>query len=203
MLPWLVLLGRCCPFWAAELKQPSMSAACAAELPLQHVWSMIRRCDVIVRSFEAQGACLAWLQGDSNAAELAAAGYDTRPVIAALQELPKSLPSPEGAAQHNSATSDDIASAGFIDAQAAAVAQQLQTLGLTLSTFAISCACNNPYCSNLEGPSEVELVQGRARLCGKCRVARYCSKECQAQHWKLHKPACKALAAAQQAQGSA
>lgn len=29
------------------------------------------------------------------------------------------------------------------------------------------------------------------RLCGRCRRAAYCSRECQERHWKAHKPACK------------
>jgi len=202
VLPWLVLLGRCCPFWAGEL-QYSLSAPSAAVLLalLDSLSSTMKMAKVKVVEcvLRAQEACLAWLQGDSNAAELAAAGYDTRPVIAALQALP---PLPPGAAQHNAAASDSRTAVGM-DAQITAFAQQLQPLSRALSTLAISCACNNPHCSNLDGLSELELVQGRARLCGKCRVARYCSRECQAQHWKLHKPACKALEAAQQAQSNA
>uniref|UniRef100_A0A6C0I0E5 MYND-type domain-containing protein n=1 Tax=viral metagenome TaxID=1070528 RepID=A0A6C0I0E5_9ZZZZ len=27
--------------------------------------------------------------------------------------------------------------------------------------------------------------------CGKCQKAYYCSKECQVENWKTHKPACK------------
>lgn len=29
------------------------------------------------------------------------------------------------------------------------------------------------------------------KKCGNCRVAKYCSKECQRVHWKEHKPICR------------
>jgi hypothetical protein len=32
--------------------------------------------------------------------------------------------------------------------------------------------CNNPPCSNLSGVSELQLVGGKACVCGGCRVAR-------------------------------
>lgn len=37
--------------------------------------------------------------------------------------------------------------------------------------------------------------QLRVHMCGGCKVAHYCSKTCQTQHWKQHKPMCAALAA--------
>ena len=33
----------------------------------------------------------------------------------------------------------------------------------------------------------------RFKSCGQCHNASYCSKKCQTQHWKKHKPLCKAL----------
>jgi hypothetical protein len=51
-------------------------------------------------------------------------------------------------------------------------------------------------CWNLSGPSEAQLVRGTSTKCAGCRTACYCSKECQVEDWKPHKPACKALAAA-------
>jgi len=188
LLPWLVLLGRCCLHWALELQQSSV--ACWAEHESHS--------SLVVCFTAVQGACLGWLQDDSTVDELAAAGYDTGRVVAALQAL--ALP---GADNDSATASDDSESASICDSNAITLAQQLRVMGLALNTLAISCACNNPYCSNLEGLSELELVQGRARQCAKSRTARYCSRECQAQHWKLHKPACKALEAALQAQSSA
>jgi hypothetical protein len=74
--------------------------------------------------------------------------------------------------------------------------QQLHALGATLSTLAISSACNNPTCSNVSWPSEAGLVKGSSTACRGCRVARCCCRHCQKEHWKLHKTVCKALAAA-------
>ena len=34
------------------------------------------------------------------------------------------------------------------------------------------------------------------KVCAKCKVARYCSKECQTAHWRSHKALCKKLCAA-------
>ena len=50
--------------------------------------------------------------------------------------------------------------------------------------------CNNPCCVDLKGVSEV-VASGK--VCTKCQVARYCSRECQVQHWDVHKPVCKRL----------
>jgi hypothetical protein len=77
-----------------------------------------------------------------------------------------------------------------------ALLQQLQQTGLALCSMAVPCLCNNPRCTNTSGPTELSLVSGRSCVCGACRVAHYCSRACQAQHWKQHKPVCKALAAA-------
>jgi hypothetical protein len=74
--------------------------------------------------------------------------------------------------------------------------QEMQAVGKALACFAIPQACNNPVCGNVSGPSEAQLVGGRSCLCAGCCTARYCSRECQRQHWKQHKPVCKALAAA-------
>jgi len=193
LLPWLVLLGRCCLHWALELQQSRGSSI-----------TRLQRGSHLLLGADFKGAreaCLVWLQHDSNTAELAAAGYDTWRAVAALQAL--TIPARAGDRSAAGSHGSQSAAAAMSDADVATLVQQLHALGLGLNTLAISCACNNPHCCNLEGLSELDLVQGRARLCAKCRVARYCSKSCQAQHWKLHKPACKALEAAQQAQGSA
>lgn len=80
----------------------------------------------------------------------------------------------------------------------ASYSDHLHALGLSLTSFATPLACSNPGCGNLGGASEAALVGGRSCVCGGCRVARYCGRDCQHQHWKAaHKPVCKALAAAQ------
>jgi hypothetical protein len=66
--------------------------------------------------------------------------------------------------------------------------------------------CNNPGCRNLDGLSEQELVSGRSSRCSGCKVARYCSRECQTEHWGApagHKAVCKHLRAAAAARHAA
>jgi hypothetical protein len=80
--------------------------------------------------------------------------------------------------------------------QLQALQVQLSAFGGLLSALAHPYACNNPDCANLSGVSEVRLVTGHSTKCSGCKTARYCCKACQVQHWKQHKPVCKALAAA-------
>jgi hypothetical protein len=56
--------------------------------------------------------------------------------------------------------------------------------------------CNEPSCCFLEKPSEVQSVGGKGTKCSGCWIARYCSVAHQRLHWKKHKPACRAVAAA-------
>jgi hypothetical protein len=76
------------------------------------------------------------------------------------------------------------------------VFDHLEATGLAFLSLATPYACNSPACSNVSGPSELLLVNGRSCVCGGCRVAHYCSRDRQRQHWKQHKPVCQALAAA-------
>ena len=63
-----------------------------------------------------------------------------------------------------------------------------------MNALPVDFACNNPECDCLDGPLELGLVSHRAQVvCGGCGVARYCSRECQEQHWGQHKRVCKAL----------
>ena len=41
-----------------------------------------------------------------------------------------------------------------------------------------------------------ESTSAELMTCGKCHQARYCSSECQASHWKLHKTSCRLLGGA-------
>ncbi|GAB4815516.1 hypothetical protein N2152v2_002562 [Parachlorella kessleri] len=50
--------------------------------------------------------------------------------------------------------------------------------------------CANLLCTNMRGCSEGRL---RGRRCGGCGVVRYCSRECQRQHWVQHGQVCEAL----------
>jgi hypothetical protein len=156
-------------------------------------------------------SCKAWLSDPSTSAQLAAAGYDmqllTSKLDAALQAadavqdpgtgLCELLQMPS-VAELEELVPQAAATAGHIVSAEAVMqlVEQLRAFGAALSTLAISSACNNPACSNVSGPSEAGLVKGSSSTCGGCRTARYCCRACQTQHWKLHKPVCKALAAA-------
>jgi hypothetical protein len=115
-----------------------------------------------------------FLQVQGVAEHMAAAGLDTTEI---LQQVSAVLVTEEA------------------DVQPAA----WRSLGVSLTSLAFPYACNNPTCSNLSGPQELQLVNGRSCMCGGCRVAHYCSRACQRQHWQAHKPVCKAIAAAQAA----
>jgi hypothetical protein len=122
-------------------------------------------------------SCSTWLSDPSTSAQLAAARYDVErlksQLDAALQTASAlQLPETAAAAAWHNASAD-----AFMQ-----LAQRLRVLGSALSTLAISSACNNPTCSNLNGPSEAGLVKGRSSTCGGCRVARYCCEPCQNQY---------------------
>jgi hypothetical protein len=106
----------------------------------------------------------------------------------------------EGAGAHLSAAGLNVSETlQLLDAASEAAGSQAtawRSLGVSLTSLAFPYACNNPTCSNLSGPQELQLVNGRSCMCGGCRVAHYCSRACQVQHWKAHKPVCRAIAAA-------
>ena len=64
-----------------------------------------------------------------------------------------------------------------------------------------SC-CDEPSSCCLDKPSELQLAMGKGTKCSACGVARYCSPAHQGLHWKQHKPACRAFAAAAAAHAS-
>jgi hypothetical protein len=131
----------------------------------------------------------------SIAAQLSAAGFVLGPMQMQLQLTYDAF----GSIQAN--PQDELLLEAVTEFSTAVVC--LQQAGLALSTLAFRTSCNNPSCSNLSGIMEVQLVSGRSCKCAGCREARYCSKECQGQHWQQHKPVCKSLAAAKAAAAAA
>jgi len=134
-----------------------------------------------------------WLTAPAVADQLAAAGHNTQQLPLLCQEL---LSARRTAAE--AWPSDN-----FTEATAMALVQQLQVTGRALAGLAVPTMSCNPSCSNITGPSDLQLVSGRSCLCGGCRTARYCSRACQKAAWKQHKPACSALAAASAAAAAA
>jgi hypothetical protein len=61
--------------------------------------------------------------------------------------------------------------------------------------------CWNPLCCNLSGLSEMDV---KTFHCPRCRQAQYCSRACQAAHWKAgHKAVCRPVATAPQVPAAA
>jgi len=218
MLPWVVLFGRCCSIWAKQLLQGALGqhpqgpkslhlfylpyttileiftrrvGPMTPELLLTLQMHSVFGLDPTIGDQTVAVSCLksvrAWLCLPSTVQQLTAAGYD----MVLLQ-------SQMAAAVEAALVVQQVAAAapGALHPAVAQLVQGLHALGESLSAFAISSACNNPACSNITAASEAQLVKGRSRTCAGCRKARYCCKACQTQHWKLHKPVCKALAAA-------
>lgn len=48
-------------------------------------------------------------------------------------------------------------------------------------------SCEFPECKNEE---DITSNSGTFKVCGKCRSAKYCSKQCQEKHWSIHKKFC-------------
>jgi hypothetical protein len=151
-----------------------------------------------LRIIECVVACRDWLGRSDTMGQLSAAGYNCQPLAQLLDAV---------SAHHDAATTA-VAAAAAVAAPTAGEAKtavvrvcdlgwKLEALGKALSALPMDWACNNYTCGNLFGLSEQGEVMGRARMCGGCRVARYCSKLCQTEHWKQHKAACKVMAAAQ------
>jgi len=187
LLPSLVLIGRCFLVWAQQLHQmvPQLLQIHARGGPTPSPWSAAQ-----ALTASALSCMFERLTDPVVAQQLAAAGHDTQQLLLLLQDL---LSAQRTVTE---AWPSDAISDGFTEATAMALVQQLQVTGRALAGLAVPTMCCNPCCSNIAGPSDLQLVSGRSCLCGGCRTARYCSRVCQKAAWKQHKPACSALAAA-------
>ena len=199
VLPWLVLLGRCC-WGAATLLQDWQVNLDSDGLPdsLQGIQWIMDRC-VLVHNLQLLQSSLAgvvkWLAAAGTVQQLTALGYQPQDV---QQQL-------VGAADALLPLCTDLMTTdpfgGTMGEILKAGQQQLQAAGKVLACFAMPHACNNLACSNVWGPSEALLVGGRSCICAGCLTARYCGRACQRATWRQHKPVCKALAAAAAAGG--
>lgn len=144
-----------------------------------------------------------WLQASSNGSssgKCTAAGQDLAAVlkqvatVLAAQEAVRRQVQLDGVTA--AATMPTATTSAYV-AVCKEFAQQLREFGVVATSLVVPNFCNNPDCSNLTGASEAALVSaGRSSRRGECKKARYCSRACQELHWKVHKPVCKAIAAA-------
>jgi hypothetical protein len=191
MVPWLVLMGRCYLTLALPLYSDSVR---------QHA---VHECHMTWLS-----RLQLWLQGSSTSADLAAAGLNPTGLWQAVQDTLAALQTLQ---DNNGAGADVGPSTGLQQQeqeeqqqqdQAVAAAgedlarRRLHALGVCLSSLPLSWGCSSPVCTNLQGPTEAGIVQGKGHVCKGCHTARYCDKACQALHWKQHKLVCNAIAAA-------
>jgi hypothetical protein len=208
LLPWLVLFGRCCLQWALQLQWihkgidglPAAASVRQGEVSLgssmgrlfvqntTDVFNQPRQPGFEPMFCELVSALQMPLEVPQVSLQLStAAGMDAGVLL-------------DKAAAATAAVNAAASGAG---ANAAATQQQVEEMiaavrgfGSVLTALPVNCACNNPACSNFSEISELKLVKGSSHACSACRTARFCSKECQTQHWKQHKPVCKSLAAA-------
>jgi len=154
----------------------------------------------------------AWLQDSTTSAQLQAAGLSTEPLLQRMQAAADALARLQHLGSVNAVAlmftgftlslggeTGPMAEQNKHDADkqlGVAFVQQLYPLGMALCALPLSCGCNNPSCVVLEGVAEGDAGAAGMNRCAGCRMVRYCSRQCQAQHWKQHKPVCKALAAA-------
>jgi len=208
--PFLVLMGRCCIDWAADIgKDSTIDEILNRRVQVQidgpqslRYFPVDTTAQVICLgsdelSYVIDGGIIPpgerrlphhlqvmrdWLQSDGPATALAAAGYDPQALVEQFDKVQ---------AVTEAASSPTCLEAGPLKAAVRA----LRKLGRALCSFAVTPFCNNPSCSNVSGPTELSLVSGSRCMCGDCRVAHYCSRACQKQHWKTHKHVCRALQA--------
>jgi hypothetical protein len=200
MLPSVVILGRCFLQWGEQMQaeaillqeqqQPRSGQQQQHErntASSQVVY--LEEEDILKIDFATLAPGLEqWLASGSTCEQLTAAGYVLLPVQQQLEQL---LPTCQILQDNSSDT-----------AALLAAAQQLQSTGLALCSFAAPCMCNYHGCKNMTGLSELASVSGRSCICAGCRVARYCGRACQRAAWKQHKPVCTALSAAAAAGGT-
>ena len=203
MVPWLVLLGRCClslsqtkllghfldqdtclPDWLTALQSWVRDRSTSAQLVTAGLHP-----GGILHSLQDTLTAVQSLHDSSNrdGAGPAAAAGDASTAALKQQQQDQGTPSAAGAGAASGAASG---------AEGVVLAGRLHTLGVSLSSLPLSWGCHHPLCSNMRGPAEAGIVQGKGHKCKGCRMAYYCGKTCQEQHWKQHRPVCKAVAAA-------
>jgi hypothetical protein len=152
MLPNVVILGHCCMLWAAQLQevghifsqqQQAQEPSNSQDQPLQgeQVQCEVAEWSEFLLAQQAHSV-QQWLAAGSTCEQLTTAGYAPQTVQQHLEQL---------LATYEALKDDPPASA----APLLAAAQQLQSTGLALCSFAVPCMCNNPGCTSLSGLSEL------------------------------------------------
>ena len=204
-LAWLVLFGRVCSQWADAL-----TGFDSAQLGQQQTgevmsdWADPAR--VLLQVWGSKLSMAGPLKGVSkwlevNGKGLCAAGYDVQGVCEQLGMLQEQWQTACEAVEWQEAGEEAAiaaaAAAEVVNDLVGEVSQVLRAFGAAVSSaLPVPHFCNNPGCRNVSGDSEVALVSGRSCICAGCKVARYCGRSCQRACWKVHKPVCRALAAA-------
>ena len=206
-LPWLGVLGCCCLQWSQQLGRlptdnPAAAAAAAAQsqLPPYAKNGVISILPTHVRTVWGTAmegmwgdkplvllcleAIVRWLAFEDNWPELEAHSCGNVEGIASATM---------GCFSACQAVQDSVQQHPDAPVPLAGYVQKLSAVGEALCSVAHKQSCNNPTCSNVLGPSELQLVKGRSNTCSGCRTARYCSPECMRRHWKQHRPICKGL----------
>jgi hypothetical protein len=211
VLPWLVLLGRCC-FASAALMQHwrHFLEVGNFESGPQNSWMSPTHLGIGLRHLHCSlDKANKWLAAPGPSQQLTALGYQPQDLQQQLEAARPATLWPDS--ERLDAVATQIADPVTRQSNAAAAAgmlqdfeTRLQAAGKALTCFAVPGTCNNPGCVNVSGPSEAQLVCARRNVCAGCRCARYCAQDpCQRAHWRQHKQVCKALAAAAAAGGGA
>ena len=151
--------------------------------------------------------CCTWFAGQLNPGGILQTLQDTLTAVQCLQGSSGGVGPGVGVSTHVQQQQDQdhgsSAAGGAGAVKGVGLAGRVHALGVSLSSLPLSWGCNNPLCTNMQGPAEAGIVQGKGHKCNGCRMAYYCGKTCQEQHWKLHRPVCKAVAAASAAAAAA
>jgi hypothetical protein len=190
MLPGVAILGRCFMQWAGQLQaettllqdpqQPRSSEQQQQDRPIadpSEVEGLLKLDFIALAPVLRQ-----WLAAGSTCDQLTASGYVPLSLLQQLEQLTASCQILQDSSSDTSAL--------------LAAAQQLQSTGLALCSFAVPCMCNNLGCTNMAGLSELVSVSRRSCICAGCHAARYCGHACHRVAWKQHKGVCRALSAA-------
>ena len=155
-----------------------------AILPLRwnlSLWNRIATGRMVEASSDSSG------DGASAAAAAAAVQLPKRLEPLPLHGFPRAV---ENQLQHITRMFGVEAQPGAPEQQLLLLQELLLLAKLLLQEVPLPLGCSNLTCLSLTSMSEVALAHNP---CSGCRVARYCSRECQVAHWEQHKGLCKQL----------